>query len=289
MQSKDLMSYLEQVYKLERSLYEQNNIYWNIDDRIRFIANRPVQAINRLESKDSGSDTFEVIGGGAVIGGIAGAVIGLFIGGIIAGLFVGAIIGIIGSIILEAMSARDVEKRNQEIAETNRQITMQNEKNKSIANQKINLLKQQQNNIKSSWNNTRKILDDFYSCNVIFPKYRNFIAISSIYEYFSSGRCSQLEGHEGAYNIFENEIRQNIIISKLDDVINSLDSIRDSQYMLYSAIQESNKKANQLTGIMYQLSDRLSNISENTSICAYNSNITAQNTSFLKWLEFYRS
>ncbi len=45
------------------------------------------------------------------------------------------------------------------------------------------------------------------------------------------GRCVAFEGHEGAYNIYENEIRLNVVIQKLDDVIQKLDQIQDNQYI----------------------------------------------------------
>lgn len=299
--SNDLKGYLERIYEMEKSLYVQERIFNNIESKIKTISNYSYKATKAYYAKESffgmfiGFVILGVIGGG-ILGGCIGLLelfgffklLGGFIAGIRKGLLIGAIIGAIISIILTIADNIGTENKNKQIAETNKQISIQNEKNKNIANKKIQLLREEQNNIKNSYHKTKEVLNKYYACNIIFPKYRNLIAISSFYEYFASGRCSQLEGHEGAYNIFENEIRQNIIISKLDDVINRLDTIRDNQYMLYSAIQESNKKTKQLTGIMYQLSDKLSNISQNTEICAYNSNITAQNTTFLKWLEFYR-
>ncbi len=95
---------------------------------------------------------------------------------------------------------------------------------------------------------TQDTLLQMYSLDVIFPKYRNIIAVSSFYEYLLSGRCDKLEGAEGAYNIFESELRMNLIINKIDDVIKHLEKIEQHQYMLYSAIQENNKQVNQLSG-----------------------------------------
>ena len=36
-------------------------------------------------------------------------------------------------------------------------------------------------------------------------------------EYLQSGRCYTLEGHEGAYNLYEEEKFKEIILTKLDD------------------------------------------------------------------------
>ena len=43
-------------------------------------------------------------------------------------------------------------------------------------------------------------LQKHYEQNVIFPKYRNLVAITTINEYLMSGRCYELEGPNGAYN-----------------------------------------------------------------------------------------
>jgi hypothetical protein len=82
-----------------------------------------------------------------------------------------------------------------------------------------------------------KELQEIYNQNIIFPKYRNFLAINQISEYIDSGRCSELEGPYGAYNLFENELRQNIIISRLDNIIHELEQIRENQYYTYLAIR----------------------------------------------------
>lgn len=93
---------------------------------------------------------------------------------------------------------------------------------------------------------SRKTLQALYQKGIIFPKYRNFVMVASIYEYFCSGRCTTLEGHEGAYNILEMEIRLNHIVSQLDRIISQLEEIKNNQYMIYSAIQESNQKLSQI-------------------------------------------
>ena len=89
---------------------------------------------------------------------------------------------------------------------------------------------------------SRRNLEKMYSYNIVFSKYRNYIMISSIYEYICAGRCTTLEGHEGAYNIVELEIRLDHIITQLDAVLRNLSAICANQYILYSCLQESNKK-----------------------------------------------
>lgn len=106
-------------------------------------------------------------------------------------------------------------------------------------------------------NESQAMLSKIYTKNIIFPKYRNLIMVCSLYEYICSGRCSALEGHEGAYNILEMEIRLDRIITQLDTVITKLDQIRGSQFMLYSAIQDSNRQSAQILESTQRMADQL--------------------------------
>lgn len=100
---------------------------------------------------------------------------------------------------------------------------------------------------------------------VIFEKYQNDLAaIAQFYEYFASGRVSELTGPNGAYNLYEQELRQNIIINKLDVVIDRLDTVIDNQHMLYKAIQSTNAI--------------LQNIENNTAMTAYWAEVAAYNS-----------
>lgn len=88
---------------------------------------------------------------------------------------------------------------------------------------------------------TLKLLDDYYNLGYIYPKYQGLVPVSTIYEYLDSGRCSSLTGAHGAYNLYESELRQNLIIEKLDDVLVKLDEIAYNQKLLSDAIAESNR------------------------------------------------
>lgn len=153
-------------------------------------------------------------------------------------------------------------------------------KKKSIINQQIIDLQNKKKEISST-------LNKLYNLNIIYPKYRNFVAVATFYEYFESGRCVELVGHAGAYNRYEDEIRLNVIISKLDDIVNQLESIRGNQYMIYEAISEGNRVANEIYKLSAQNVDNLKQISENTAIASYNSRITAENTEMLKYIEIF--
>lgn len=143
--------------------------------------------------------------------------------------------------------------------------------------------------IRNLLKNTLNARNELYSHNVIFKKYRNAVALASFYEYLMSGRCSSLTGADGAYNIYENEIRLNQIVTKLDDVISSLEEIKKTQYLIYSELQAINSTLSGLSSTMDKaltsvqnievttttLSEHMAHISQNTDVIAHNTAVTA--------------
>ena len=135
-------------------------------------------------------------------------------------------------------------------------------------------------------NHLKNSLEHIYSANVIYPKYRNLVAVTTIYEYLASGRCDTLEGADGAYNLYEMELRQNIIIGQLSSVLDSLEQIKNNQFTLYKEITEANQKS----------ADLLSDISNNTKFSAYANKeiakvnrIIAQNTEATKYYTLFNA
>lgn len=104
---------------------------------------------------------------------------------------------------------------------------------------------------------SKKTLEQIYNKKIIFPKYRNMVMVCSLYEYVCTGRCDTLEGHEGAYNLLELEIRLDKIVTRLDRVIEVLGRIQQSQYMVYSAIQDANRQSAKILESTYQMTDQL--------------------------------
>lgn len=89
-------------------------------------------------------------------------------------------------------------------------------------------------------------LEEHYNRNIVFSKYRNIVAITAINEYLESGRCYSLDGPDGAYNLYEMELRQNIVIDKLTKIIDNLEDIRHNQFSLYEELKKSNEKVDDI-------------------------------------------
>lgn len=135
-------------------------------------------------------------------------------------------------------------------------------------------LKERKNMANNLLIETNELLQKLYNLDVVHKKYQNFVAIATICEYFETGRCNSFDGYTGAYNIYEQEIRQDKIISKLDDILYSLEDIKRNQFTMYCAIQNGNHLANQLLSSTSQLS--------------HNTNIIKENTETIRFLEKYK-
>ena len=112
----------------------------------------------------------------------------------------------------------------------------------------------------------QQTLSLLYSQNIIYPKYQNWVCCCSFLEYFESGRCETLEGTNGAYNLYEAEKRQNIIISALDDITANIEAIKYAQFELFNSLLASQ---NQITNV-------LNNIHEQQVISSFERSMDAQ-------------
>jgi len=131
--------------------------------------------------------------------------------------------------------------------------------------------------------------NELYACDIIFGKYRDAVPLSSFYEYLLSGRCESLEGANGAYNIYESEIRANRIIDQLDTVISSLEDIKQNQYMMYQELRNINTSLQRLNHTMDKvltsiqgieanttsMNEYMEYISQNSAVIAHNTAVTA--------------
>ena len=118
---------------------------------------------------------------------------------------------------------------------------------------------------------TDDLIEKLYTLEIIHPKYRNFMAVAQIYEYLETGRCDTLEGPNGAYNLYEQELRQNIIIDHLEQVIDRLDTLNQTMGRVCEAIYESNR-------LLTNIANTVSRIEANTALIAYNTQCIAYNT-----------
>ncbi|MBQ9845551.1 MAG: hypothetical protein IJO54_05655 [Oscillospiraceae bacterium] len=118
------------------------------------------------------------------------------------------------------------------------------------------------NSLKSQLAAAEENLEKLYSLDVIYGKYRDMVAISMFVQYLESGRCEELKGPNGCYNLYESELRQNMIIGKLSEISDKLDAIQANQYELYQTITQSNNKILALCDASLSEQQRHNRISE---------------------------
>lgn len=122
--------------------------------------------------------------------------------------------------------------------------------NKNIAGSKLPELK-------NSLQEEKETLEKLYGLNVIYPKYRSIIPLGSFIDYFASGRCNSFDGADGAYNLYENELRLDKISDKLDTIIEKLDEIKRNQTAMYYAISEVNGNIRELNSSIEKASQKV--------------------------------
>lgn len=219
-----------------------------------------------------------------------------------AALKISLVISFVITFVIEMIDYGDYCKCNKKIDKLNADISRRNQSTIDDNNRKYEERRRKAQHYqkqldylnKISIKETRNILEKYYNLNIVYPKYRNLTAISSFNEYLKSGRCTMLTGHEGAYNIYEEEVRLDRILTKLDIIIEKLEEIKQNQRMLYLAIKEAKTTSENILRELKSISSQNIEIINNTNvtaqnsqITAYNTQISAHNTEFLKWYQVY--
>lgn len=141
--------------------------------------------------------------------------------------------------------------------------------------------------LKKSFDECQLSLQKLYSLNIIDRKYRDIVPCAMFLEYLSTGRTHSLEatpGDPGAYNLYEDELYKRIIVSKLDQVL-------ESQRILCQEVRNINYSVQQLYGSIEYMQQSVNRIEKNTKISAWYSQVNAYNTSVIRRMheEYYRN
>lgn len=75
----------------------------------------------------------------------------------------------------------------------------------------------------------KESLAKLYAQNIVHPKYQNWVAVATFYEYIDIGRCYELKGPHGAYNLYEQELIANKIVGSLGAINSNTSGIASSQ------------------------------------------------------------
>lgn len=248
-----LTGYLKNVVELEKSLYSQNLAIDQVEEQIQNLGifyeyRQPDKPLVYNENH------FDGLGSSIGCGAILGAFIGMFAGGFTAGLIIGGILGGALNLFVTGSSEKSENDRRWKQYRTEMDAY-----NRAVEADKARLVREIKEKdrlseilvmMKERRDETAMLLRKYYATDVIYPKYRNLIAVCSLCEYFMSGSTDTLKE---AYNKYDNEVLLKAIITKLDEVVVQLDAIKQNQYMLYEAVLEGNRISKKLVeGTMRQ-------------------------------------
>ena len=119
---------------------------------------------------------------------------------------------------------------------------------------------------------SRNALDTIYSYDILASKYRNIVAVSSIYEYLKYDRTRSLQRlgcDDGAYNMFETEMRLNKIITNTDVIIKKLDEIIENQRELAYTMRNAQNSINRLINSANQIQGSLDTLNTGVELSNY--------------------
>ena len=221
----------------------------------------------------------------AIIAALIYATGGLLAGAVVFGSLIWLILRIRENKILEQKLQSDIAKYDIAVKEQNARIKLENAKKDALAKEIASL--------RTCYTQSRNYLDKVYSCDVIDPEYRNIYAVSSFYGYLKKGRTHGLQfdqktGDQGAYNIYENERRLDLIITNTDEILRRLDQVIQNQHELAVGLENASRQVKSLCSNVTQQLNTISGsvevIERCQSIIAYNSECNARNLAFLSWM-----
>ncbi|MBQ8926664.1 MAG: hypothetical protein IJ055_00125 [Oscillospiraceae bacterium] len=170
--------------------------------------------------------------------------------------------------------------------ERDNEIIIRNNKEQMEADMKaIKYLPEEVDILQGNLQELRSLLSNYYAIPVLHRDYQNFVAVCSIHQYFESGRCSTLGD---AYNLFEDEKFKRLVLYKLDDIINRLSQIQQTQRELYDAISRCESQIHSLTYAVSNMSDNLDSVSKSNAVIAYNTTCIRQLEEYQMQLSWFR-
>lgn len=135
-------------------------------------------------------------------------------------------------------------------------------------------------------NAVKKMLEGHYSDGPIYQKYRTLPAICQLYEYFDSGRFSDLGA---AYNQYELEVRLDRLIDNSEKALQALYQIRDNQRILFDALLSVRDSVYTVNGSIAQCVNKLDCIAYSQEISSLCLQQTAVASTLLSQIEYYKN
>lgn len=135
-------------------------------------------------------------------------------------------------------------------------------------------------------NAVKKMLEEHYSNGPLYQKYRTLPAICQLYEYFDSGRFTELGA---AYNQYELEVRLDRLIDNSEKALQVLYQIRDNQHILFDALLSVRDSVYAINGSIDKCAQNLDYIAYSQEISSLCLQQTAVASTLLSQIEYYKN
>ncbi len=296
-----LLEYLKRAIALESSMVTQKQVIDDYDESSK--RREPILELKEEENNPPCPDTsldgarclmgivglitIVVVIGAALSSNITTGIGGPVIIGLAAGTFLcfPAFVSIVGNKAKNESYLKEIER----IKETNKQIKEENRATEERYQNAMSEWRDSNENAHEYFSKplseTQSVLEKLYSADVIYPKYRTLPALTSIYEYLVTGRCEELSGAHGAYNLYEDEVRKDTVISQLNTVIENLEQIKQNQYMLYEQVKGIQQNTRAIAAELYQIKGYTACLTDLAALTAFYSGVAATNTSTLTYCQ----
>lgn len=308
---RDLLSYLDVARDLESSIMELTEIEEHALAEISDIEHRtypsfdpPNQHPERVASEKTSSSLFL----GGFVGAICGFVFeiclewykveesgdslawaGNFLLFLVAASICAIIGAAIGAVIAVIVGSSSASKAQEELEEENRRAhklweeELKRKKQEDAA--AVIQFKEDTAILDDLKKTMKKMLDEHYSNGPIYRKYRTLPAICQLYEYFDSGRFTELGD---AYNQYELEVRLDRLIDNSEKALQVLYQIRDNQRILFDALLAVRDSVYSVNGNIDRCIQKLDYVAYSQEISALCLQQTATATTLLSQIEYYK-
>lgn len=242
-------------------------------------------------------------------------IVGAIIGGVISSISYKKALKEYNNSYIKTNQKIDKDNKKAETFNTRRYSYWLNEFNKSEAERinrleetELRLINKEINQINKEYINVTDTLNMLYSLRLdgrlcLHPKYQGLIPIAIIYGYFDTGRCDKLEGHEGAYNLYEDEKFKQRIKDSIDYLSIKIDNLNDNMIYVGKAVDECNNQlffleengqkmisaVNSMDKSVNNLSAQVESIEKNTANGAYYSKIGSEMAMFSAYYDFLKN
>ena len=284
----DLKQYVADVEHLEKEKFAYERIIGSIDKKIKELEK------TKIVHKRSNPISDDEMSISSTQAGLIFASIILIIGGLVIfcnnpdsiAFLISAIffwlpsLLMLGGVFFYIKGAKQEYEKNEQIIEKGYYQQVQQAKNQEyVQKQMATYYKQARNKLYTTYGKTCNLLSQMYAKGIIAEEYRyDIVAICTFSQYLRSRKCFTLEGHEGAYLLYEEEKFRHIVLGKLDEIIAHLDRIEQNQYGIAMALREINNTQNRILNNLQVISRRQEQHLENAEYMRYDLEVFRTNS-----------